>query len=104
MALQIFSACKIAAWVIRSSRPTTTLMTQGLVLKCFSSCCASSGGWLEFSGNSPRIHVDLGKKLAGGNGLPVAPTKIADRKRNTVYNTRSGDVPAHRKKKPRVGD
>ena len=104
MAIQIFAVCKIAAWVIRSSRPTTTLMTQGLAMKCFSSCSASSGGRMEFSGDSPRIHVDLGEKLAGGNASPAAPTKIADRKRNTAYTARSGDVPARRKKKPRVED
>ena len=59
---------------------------------------------MESTGSSPRGQVDLGDKLADGSGSPAAPMKIADRKRNTFYTTKSGDAPAHRKKKSRAED
>ena len=105
MALQIFAICKVAAWAIRSSRPTTTShMTQAFALKFFSAFCASSSGWMAFGGSSPRGQVGRGAKMAAGSGFPAGPMKRADRKRNTVYANKSSDVPAHRAKKSRMGD
>ena len=64
--LRVFVMCKIAAWVVRASSPCTTLMTQSMVLRGYSSSCVSMSGWLSFEDSRgktpPARSMKIGKK------------------------------------------
>ena len=52
---RVFVICKIAAWVIRTPQPCTTMMSQPMVVRWFSSSCKAIGSWLVLGGpEKPR--------------------------------------------------
>ena len=79
--LRVFVICKVIAWVIRTSNPCTTLMSQSMVIRGFSSSCVSFGGWLEFV--RPKEPKRATRARIGGK----APASSKG-KRKTVFATK----------------
>ena len=79
--LRVFVTCKIAAWVIRNSRPCTKLMTQAMAIRGFSASSSALGSWLQFE--------DPGQKVSAMRTKPKIKKKTPMRsKRATVYATK----------------
>ena len=78
--LQVFTACKIIAWAMRSLRPCSTVTSQSSVLRGFSSSSQFLRGWLVFDGRRPQVEVrePINEKKS------VAPMKT---RRRTIFTS-----------------
>ena len=78
--LQVFTACKLIAWVMRSSRPCSTVTSQSSVLRGFSASCQLLRGWLVFDDRHSQIEVR--KPIRATES--VAPMKA---RRRTIFTS-----------------